>query len=168
MTILLALVVTKPVFADEDFILSLLRGAFDLPRASGAKAIYRTREGKPLAEGELEESCIEHYQTKNRVAVLSSWGGDVTAVLYATRDSTLKLAGGVKIGGPISSVLKPGLIPGKYSKNVDRDHALHTWEGPVYVVTIAEVEGKLANIIVIDEKEWEANTYDKSLITYLP
>ena len=156
-------------YADEyNFIYGLIDKSFEFITSDNVRRTNRTIEAKPMPADSDEDYYVEYYQGKDSVAVMIPEGGDAAFAYFATKDKRFVFPGNVRIGGPIATALKPGLIPGKMEKGEEDGIVVYAWDSGTYHVLIATLHDTIQYISFMEQESFETVKIDPQLITFLP
>lgn len=162
-------VLTGASYANEDdFIYGVIMRSCEFTSSGNCRRTDRTIEGKPMPEDAFYDYYVEYYQGKESVAVMIPEGGEAAYAYFATKDKKHVFPGNVRVGGPVSAALKPGLIPGKMEKGEEDDIVVYAWDSGTYHVLIATLHDIIQYISFFEQESFETVKIDPQLITFLP
>lgn len=95
-------------------------------------------------------------------------GGESSYAYFATKDKKLVFPGNVRVGGPISAALKPGLVPGELNKGEDGGIVVYAWDSGTYLVVISAMDDIIQHVSFFEQEPLEAIKIDPQLVTFLP
>jgi hypothetical protein len=161
----------QPVQTEDFFkIMYKLQGKFT--DSKDYKTTRTTQKGE-LYKGKPDDiaGTIDYCQGVDNMAVLwNEMSNSQSLVFFNTRDTKETFPGGVKVGGPIDSALKQGLIPGSFSKKIGNapNTEIYQWYQSEYaVLSIMTVNGKITEIGVANPNMIQYITPKGELLDFL-
>jgi hypothetical protein len=141
----------------NDFLMSVLNASWDFQQSRVGRITLTSEKGVIITDEMFEtdedeayaaqETGYRFYQSRESVAIMHEDGPESTFVFFTTQDPSINFAGGIKVGGPISAALAPGVIPGKHSEQKYDDGSAHVWEEGFVIFQIYDMGGKIVTVV---------------------
>jgi tetratricopeptide (TPR) repeat protein len=135
-------------------------------KAEGVRKTYCDRNGaevKAIDTGQLD--TVRYVQGADDYAVELRPTGDV--VELATRNPAFRLPDGSGPGDSIEKVMKAGLIPGDYRRDIKDGAAFHIWIRDGIMTIVTERGAKITEIIFLNSSRLRSVTLNENYQRFL-
>jgi hypothetical protein len=155
--------------AAENFLRSLVTMARTFQISGNVDVTDCDMEGAPVNGDQRANlpSRVKYHRGANSVSITLQMGSKATYAFFTTRDRTARFPGDFRIGDPITSAIRPGVIEGEFSSSDRNGMKFHEWTGDVCTILITERDGIINEVGFVDREAIQKFRVNAGLTGYV-